>query len=59
MKSGRNVCRSKAEEHVTDQPRKWRLHISPGGARGPGDLCLARTAAVAERRRGGGARTVC
>lgn len=30
MKSGCNVCRSKAEEHVTDQPRKWRLHISPG-----------------------------
>ena len=57
MKSGCNVCRSRAEEHVTDQPRKWRLHISPGGARGPGDLCLAPT--VAERRRGGGARTVC
>ena len=30
MKSGCNVCRSRAEEHVTDQPRKWRLHISPG-----------------------------
>lgn len=52
-----NVYRCKVEEHVTDQPRKRRLYISPGGARGPGDLCLART--VAGRRRGGGARTVC